>query len=139
MAFKKGLFLLHIQFTKNKEKVFQSLRNYELARAQRIVTVTGDFVGANKPAPASIDIDGKQVSKYQTKDGKKIFVFDDLFDKSDLDQLRAVILKYGLYYYDDSEVDDSDNVQWIAGFSVDSYIKSRLWTITRKVNIEFFS
>jgi len=133
MAFKKGLFLLHIQFTKNKDKVFEYHKKYELSRAERIATITSDFVGANKPAPRTIDFDSKLVAKYETKEGKKIFVFDDLFDKKDLDQLRVVILKYGLYYYDDSEVEDSDNVQWIAGFSIDSYIQSRLWNITHKV------
>lgn len=138
MAFKKGLFLLHIQFTKSKDKVFEYHKNYEISRAEHIATVTGNFVSANKPAPPSIDFDSKLVAKYETKEGKKIFVFDGLFDKKDLDQLRVVILKYGQYYYDDSEVEDSDNVQWIAGFSIDSYVQSRLWNITHKVNTVLF-
>jgi hypothetical protein len=138
MAYQKGLFLIHIQFTKSKDKVFQSSLNWQQARSERIAVVTGDFVGVNEPVPKSIEVESKIVRDYQTKEGKKVFVFDDLFDKKDLDMLRIVILKYGLYYYDDSDDGgESDNVQWIAGFAIDRYIQSRLWNITHKVCNKF--
>lgn len=76
-----------------------------------------------------------KVSEHTSVQGKKILVFDDLFDKEDLDKLRAFILKHGTYYYDDSDLgdDDSDNVQWIAGFEINDYIQSRLWNIMQQV------
>ena len=61
-------------------------------------------------------------------------MFDDLFTKDVLDHLRSVILNHGVYYYDDSYEVESDNVQWIAGFDVDSYVQSRMWGITRDVS-----
>ena len=98
--------------------------------------VTGDFVGVDKPVPESIDLKKNFVGEYKTKEGKRVVVIDNMFSKEDLDKLRVVILKYGQYYYDDSEAgDDSDNVQWIAGFSIDKYIQSRLWNITHRVSI----
>ena len=93
-----------------------------------------DFVGSDKPLPGKINIGSHKVAEHQSLTGKKIFVFDGLFEQEDLDKLRSVILKYGTYYYDDSEDSTSDNVQWIAGFPINSYIKSRLWNITHQVN-----
>ena len=73
----------------------------------------------------------KEIAK--SKVGKKIVTFDGLFSKHDLDNLRSAILNYGVYYYDDSYDNESDNVQWIAGFKIDHYIKSNLWKITQEV------
>lgn len=93
------------------------------------------FIGSDKPAPSSIDVAQHFVSEHKSTQGKKIIVFDDLFDKEDLDKLRAFIFKHGTYYYDDSDEgdDDSDNVQWIAGFEINDYIRSRLWNIMQQV------
>ena len=66
-------------------------------------------------------------------DGRKIFVFDNLFPKELLDHLRSFVLKYGSYFYDDSIDSDSDNVQWIAGFLLKPYLKSPYWKIVKKV------
>lgn len=74
-------------------------------------------------------------AKAKSKEGKKIFVFDGLFDNDTLANLRSLILSYGVYFYDDSYDKESDNVQWIAGFSVDKYVQSRMWEVTKKVKV----
>lgn len=74
------------------------------------------------------------VSEAKSREGKKIFVFDGLFTRETLDHLRSIILNYGVYYYDDSYDEESDNVQWIAAFNVDEYVRSRMWGITREVS-----
>ena len=81
-----------------------------------------------------LDIDAHKTKEYTTQtDGRKIFIFDDLFPKDILDGLRSFVLKYGTYFYDDSVDSDSDNVQWVAGFHLDPYIKSPYWQIIQKV------
>ena len=44
------------------------------------------------------------------------------------------MLKFGTYFYDDSIDNHSDNVQWVAGFLLDPYIKSPYWKIIQKVS-----
>ncbi len=70
--------------------------------------------------------------------GEKIFVFDDLFPVDLLDHMRAHVLKYGTYFYDDSIDDESDNVQWIAGFDMPLYTKSPYWKIIHAVRYYIF-
>ena len=83
-----------------------------------------------------IDIDKHKKFEYTTKtDGRKLWVFDDLFPQETLDHLRSFVLKFGTYYYDDSIDGESDNVQWVAGFRLDPYIKSPYWKIISKVSI----
>jgi len=89
------------------------------------------------PGLDQLDIDKHKKFEYTTKrDGRKIFVFDDLFPKEILDKLRTFVLKYGTYFYDDSIDNESDNVQWVAGFLLDPYIKSPYWKVISKVNIQ---
>ena len=79
-----------------------------------------------------------KIFEYTTKtDGRKIFVFDNLFPKELLDHLRSFVLKYGSYFYDDSIDSDSDNVQWIAGFLLKPYLLSPYWKVVKKVCIIF--
>ena len=105
------------------------------AKGERQVAYDVGFIGSDKPAPTGINIAQHQVSEHTSTEGKKILVFDDLFDKEDLDRLRAFIFKHGTYYYDDSDDGDDggDNVQWIAGFEINEYIQSRLWNIMQQV------
>lgn len=135
MAFKKGQLILHVQFTKSKQKMLASHRERMGAKGERQVAYDAGFIGSDKPAPTSINIAQHQVSEHTSTEGKKIVVFDDLFDKEDLDRLRAFIFKHGTYYYDDSDDGDDggDNVQWIAGFEINDYIQSRLWKIMQQV------
>ena len=135
MAFKKGQLILHVQFTKSKQKMLASHMERVAVRNERQAVYDAGFIGSDKPAPTGINIAQHKVSEHASTEGKKILVFDDLFDKEDLDKLRAFIFKHGTYYYDDTDEgdDDSDNVQWIAGFEVDSYIQSRLWNIMQQV------
>ena len=66
--------------------------------------------------------------------GRKIFVYDDLFPQDMLDHLQGFVLKHGSYFYDDSIDSESDNVQWIAGFLIDPYVKSAYWKIVQRVS-----
>ena len=102
---------------------------------ERKAAYNAGFIGSDKPAPANIDVAQHFVSEHKSMQGKKIIVFDDLFNKDDLDKLRAFIFKHGTYYYDDSDEgdNDSDNVQWIAGFEINDYIQSRVWNIMQQV------
>ena len=139
IAFKKGQLLLHVHFTKSKEKFLKSHAENTAAKYERAAAYAAGFVGSNAPAPMDINVAQHQVSEHQSTEGKKIFVIDDLFDRDDLDKLRAFILKHGTYYYDDTDLgdEDNDNVQWIAGFEIDDYVQSRLWNIMQQVRIDF--
>ena len=59
---------------------------------------------------------------------------DDLFPKDLLDHLRAHVLKYGTYFYD-----ESNNVQWIARLNMQLFLKSPYWKIIHAVSCLFFS
>lgn len=139
IAFKKGQLLLHVQFTKSKEKMLQGHAEIVASKNERKAAYNAGFVGSDKPAPANIDVAQHFVSERKSTQGKRILVFDDLFDKEDLDKLRVFIFKHGTYYYDDSDEgdNDSDNVQWIAGFEINHYIQSRLWNIMQQVGQSF--
>ena len=52
--------------------------------------------------------------------------------------MRAHVLKYGTYFYDDSIDEESDNVQWIAGLDMPLYLKSPYWKIIHAVRCLFF-
>lgn len=71
---------------------------------------------------------------FHFQQGEKIYVFDDLFPKDLLDHMRAHVLKYGTYFYDDSIDEESDNVQWIAGLDMPMFLKSPYWKIIRAVS-----
>ena len=135
IAFKKGQLILHVQFTKSKQKMLASHKERTVSRTERQKAYDRGFVGSDKPAPVGIDVGKHKVSEHLSMQGKRILVFDDLFDKEDLDKLRVFIFKHGTYYYDDSDEgdSDSDNVQWIAGFEINDYVKSRLWNIMQQV------
>ena len=135
IAFKKGQLILHVQFTKSKQKMLASHKEKTVSRTERQKAYNRGFVGSDEPAPVGIDVGKHKVSEHLSMQGKRILVFDDLFDKEDLDKLRVFIFKHGTYYYDDSDEgdSDSDNVQWIAGFEINDYIKSRLWNVMQQV------
>ncbi|XP_068738920.1 uncharacterized protein [Montipora capricornis] len=134
IAYKKGQLILHVQFTKSKQKMLAGHRERIASRKERKNAYDSGFVGSDKPAPLDIDVGKHKVAEHLSTQGKRILVFDDLFDKEDLDKLRVFIFMHGTYYYDDSDEgdNDSDNVQWIAGFEINDYIKSRLWNIMQQ-------
>ncbi|KAL9971354.1 hypothetical protein ACROYT_G023867 [Oculina patagonica] len=112
IAFKKGQLLLHVQFTKSKEKMLQDHAEIVASRNERKAAYDAGFIGSDRPAPADIDVAKHFVSVHKSSQGKKILVFDDLFDKEDLDKLRAFIFKHG--------------------FEINDYIQSRLWNIMQQ-------
>jgi len=63
----------------------------------------------------------------------QVYVFDELFAKSDLDALREYIIKYGKFL-DGNRVDfDSDNVDWIAVFTVDAFVHTKFWPVVQQI------
>ena len=52
--------------------------------------------------------------------------------------MRAHVLKYGTYFYDDSIDEESDNVQWIAGLDMPLFLKSPYWKIISAVSCMLF-
>ena len=50
--------------------------------------------------------------------------------------MRAHVLKYGTYFYDDSIDEESDNVQWIAGLDMPMFLKSPYWKIIHAVSVQ---
>ncbi|XP_028394289.1 uncharacterized protein LOC114518487 isoform X2 [Dendronephthya gigantea] len=140
VAFKLGQLFFHIRFTKNQTK-FMNTHEKWLDNHQLYETIRnkGLFINPQKDEHKEpINARKMLVSEAKSEEGKKIFVFDGLFKRDVLDQLRSVILNYGVYYYDDSYDEESDNVQWIAAFNVDEYVQSRMWGITREI-AEFVS
>ncbi|XP_022090064.1 uncharacterized protein LOC110978974 [Acanthaster planci] len=133
MAFKQSQFFLMVHYTRNHTKAL----HYKGARLQSIAErkqATAElFSSMNQPVSETMDVGSHVTMKYQAKNGKKIFVFDDLFSTEDLDKLRSFTVRHGHYFFDDSIDTDSDNVQWIAAFNIDDYVRSRMWNITRRV------
>ena len=126
--------MLHVQFSKSKEKMIQGSVNWLAYKRERNDLYKAGLFTKPVVSPPKLDMPSHVVSHHKSTEGRNIFVFDDLFVKEDLDRLRVVILKYGTYYYDDSDDDpESDNVQWIAGFDIDDYVKSRIWNNTHQV------
>ncbi|XP_070560656.1 uncharacterized protein [Ptychodera flava] len=131
--FNQGQKFLHFQYTTNKTKVDVG-KAQRLAEMKRIREATEKiFDHKEEPVEKQINVKEHFIQEYKSSEGWRVVVFDDLFDKKDLDDLRKYTLKYGEYYYDDSLDSVSDNVQWIAGYEVKSYIKSRFWNITKQV------
>ncbi len=64
-------------------------------------------------------------------------MFDNLFPIDLLDHMRAHVLKYGTYFYDDSIDSESDNVQWIASLDMPMYLESPYWKIIKAVGVSF--
>ena len=134
IAFKKGQVLLHVQFTQSRDKMLQASSMRQAYTKERQDLYRGGLFPTPSSPVSQHNMASHVVAHHTSAEGRNIFVFDDLFGKEDLDWLRALILKYGTYYYDDSDDDpDSDNVQWIAGFDVDDYAKSSLWNKTHQV------
>ena len=136
VAVKGGQIFLRLCFTKNQTKFTTAherwLENQQLHETTRN---KGFFLKPEegKQDEQKTNVETKLVSEAKSKEGKKIFVFDGLFTKDLLDQLRSAILNHGVYFYDDSYDKESDNVQWIAAFEVDKYVQSRMWRITKDV------
>ncbi|EDV24217.1 hypothetical protein TrispH2_007332 [Trichoplax sp. H2] len=131
--YKFGQMFLTIKLTKSEEKVKEFHDQWKLKYSKRNAARNADFVTAHKSKEApKLDISKYQTKKVETPDGKKIFVFDGLFKNEELEELRQSI-KNARFYYDDSVDSGTDNVQWIAGFNIDSYTKSYFWQIQKQV------
>ncbi|XP_033642095.1 uncharacterized protein LOC117302311 [Asterias rubens] len=132
MGFKQSQLFLMVHFTRNQTKVEEAeqTRRQLLAHHEKAAQeVFPSMVGA---VPV-MDVGKYVTQKYTSANGKKIYVFDDLFSKEDLDKLRTFTVDHGNYFFDDSIDADSDNVQWIAAFSIDNFTQTTVWNITRQV------
>lgn len=135
VQFLQGQVLFHVQYTKNESKMMTGHKAFTDFKEKRdeahekwnIPNYEIPNGGIN-----NLDIEKHKKFEYTTEDGRKIFVFDNLFPDDLLDHMRKFVLEYGTYFYDDSIDSDSDNVQWVAGFLLDPYVKSPYWKIIQK-------
>ena len=137
VTFLQGQILFHVQFSKNKQKMEEGQISYLNHKQQRAMAYSSWHLpnytlNSGEPFAAPNPADHVKF-KYTSKSGRKLFVFDNVFPKDVLDHLRSFVLNYGTYYYDDSVDEGSDNVQWIAGFSLEEYLQSPYWKVVKKV------
>eukprot|EP00794_Sanderia_malayensis_P015297 gene15297-16874_t len=133
---KQGQILLHIQYTKSKQKMMDEHDNWLSFWSNKMEAKKSWYLYDYKETPEKPlvpNVADHVVGNYSTQKGEKIYVFDDLFPVELLDHMRSHVLKYGTYYYDDSIDQDSDNVQWIAGLDMPDYLKSPYWKVIQAV------
>ena len=87
----------------------------------------------SKSSVGEMNVAEYEINRYMTSEKKGIIVFDDLFSKDELDQLRSHIISHGRYLYQDGLEWDSDNVQWITGYSVQDFVRTTYWLKIRQV------
>jgi len=136
VSFKQGQVLLHITYSKSKQKMLDEHEKWtsfwnDKLKAKDTWYLPDYKVSPDKPLVP--DVEKHVVANFSTEKGEKIYVFDDLFPKDLLDHMRAHVLKYGTYFYDDSIDEESDNVQWIAGLDMPLFLKSPYWKIISAV------
>ncbi|XP_066295870.1 uncharacterized protein [Branchiostoma lanceolatum] len=131
--FKQGQIILNLAFTTNSSKVENYQKAYDSMVAEREAARKAPFVTTGKPGIPNMDVQKHIIQEFYDSNDMKGVVLDNLFDEEDLSALRTFTIKYGQYYFDDSIDLDSDNVQWIAGFPVESFVKSKMWNITSQV------
>ena len=135
IAFRMGQRILFIRWTTNTSKVLE----YENQRKEQEEFIrkglAEGFALHNEPPESVKDLNMAEfeTAQYATKRGQKIFVFDGLFNETELAIVRSYIIDYGRYYYDDSLDHDSDNVQWISGYEVQAFVTTKYWGIVRQV------
>nr|CAB3263028.1 uncharacterized protein LOC100186758 [Phallusia mammillata] len=129
-----GQYMIFAQFNSEPKVVYEKrayffdfLENLKDSYFHKFVcTDNADKVG-------KVDLDKHLTLRRNNKAGDFVAVFDGLFKKEDLDELRTHTVKNGKYFYDDSLDLSSDNVQWIAGFHVDNFVKSRFWPVIKQM------
>eukprot|EP00058_Branchiostoma_floridae_P025287 XP_002610777.1 hypothetical protein BRAFLDRAFT_126315 [Branchiostoma floridae] len=131
--FKQGQIILNMAFTTNSTKAENYKKMYDSVVAEREAARKAPFVTTEKPGIPNMDVQKHIIQEFYDSNDMKGVVLDNLFDEEDLSALRTFTIKYGQYFFDDSIDLDSDNVQWIAGFPVESYVKSKMWNITSQV------
>ncbi|XP_054768909.2 uncharacterized protein LOC129276552 [Lytechinus pictus] len=139
MDFKQGMMSLKMSFTMNATKESEVRQRRQLhfeEKAKARETLFSEMKGSK--VKSIEDVANCLTKNYTTSQGKRLYIFDGLFDADDLMKLREFVPKHGTFYYDDSLDLDSDNVQWIAGFPIESYVQGKMWTPTQKV-AEFIS
>ncbi|XP_065060932.1 uncharacterized protein LOC135688140 [Rhopilema esculentum] len=136
VSFKQGQILLHITYSKSKQKMLNEHEKWTAFWNDRLEAKKTWYLPDYEETddkPLVPDVSKHLFANYSTLKGEKIFVFDNLFPKDLLDHMRAHVLKYGTYFYDDSIDEESDNVQWIAGLDMPLYLKSPYWKIIHAV------
>ncbi|XP_030842505.1 uncharacterized protein LOC753783 isoform X2 [Strongylocentrotus purpuratus] len=139
MDFKQGMMCLRVRFTTNATKESKARQRRELHFEEKMKARETLFTEMKGSEVKTVEDVANCVTKnYTTSQGKRLYIFDGLFNADDLMKLREFVPKHGKFYFDDSLDLDSDNVQWIAGFPIDSYVQGKMWTATQKV-AEFVS
>ncbi|XP_062506019.1 uncharacterized protein LOC134182606 [Corticium candelabrum] len=135
VAFRMGQKILFIRWTSNSSKVVE-YENRRLVDVERIAKGQKEGFALRDEPPESageLNIGDYETARFATREGRKIFVFDDLFNRTELDVVRSYIIDYGKYYYDDSLDRDSDNVQWISGYEIDAFVGTKYWGVVRQI------
>jgi Rps23 Pro-64 3,4-dihydroxylase Tpa1-like proline 4-hydroxylase len=135
IAFRMGQKILFIRWTTNTSKVMD-YENQRIEKEEFIRKGREKGFALHSEPPESVkdlNIAEYETAQYATKKGQKIFVFDGLFNETELAIVRSYIIDYGRYYYDDSLDHDSDNVQWISGYKVDAFVSTKFWGIVHQV------
>ncbi|XP_071486638.1 uncharacterized protein [Diadema antillarum] len=134
MDFKQGMVCLKLKFTTNETKhaeAQQSIRRHIEERTDARRKLFSEMKGSE--VKSLQDVRSRLTMNFTTHQGKRVYVFDGIFNEEDLMKLRNFVPRHGHFYFDDSLDLDSDNVQWIAGFKIDDYAGSKMWPATRKV------
>ena len=72
--------------------------------------------------------------KFYTNDGKKIFVYDDVFPAKAIDVLHQYIVNIAEYYESPVvEKDSADNVKWIISLDDPDFEDGPIWNLSRKL------
>eukprot|EP00118_Oscarella_pearsei_P027971 m.311443 g.311443 ORF g.311443 m.311443 type:complete len:460 (+) comp70249_c0_seq1:114-1493(+) len=80
----------------------------------------------------NLDVSSHVTRRYKSKTGREILVLDAIFKEDDLDGLLNFVITKGTYELDTSE-SSSDNVQWITGYDVQSFVQSGIWAVSKRI------
>lgn len=129
-----GQNIIFASFSANASKNSQKRHHFSSLLQDMRTAPEQNFVCSDSVNPdPEINFDKHLSLLRKNREGFRVAVFDELFPKSDLDELRTWTIKYGRYFFDDSLDVSSDNVQWIAGFNVERFVESRFWPVIRKM------
>ncbi|XP_033125447.1 uncharacterized protein LOC117123576 [Anneissia japonica] len=133
VGFRAGQLFLVAKFSTNQTHIAENQAMFEAEVKAKKKSTVELFSSMPLVENTQKNIGEHFVKQYKSANGKRILVFDNLFLEEDLKKIQHHVLNFGDFYYDDSFDFDSDNVVWIAAFSVDGFVRSRMWPIVQQV------
>lgn len=126
VAFKQGQFGLIIRATKSNETYQQGIDRFETLEKFYLSHNMMDFALVDEKPVPNWNLSSHLTRKYTDSAGKLVVVYDNVLSKQELGELRSyLIMFHDTYHYqihDESLEEDSDNVQWVAGFRVRPHV-----------------